>query len=47
MKPFLLGVVATLIALMSAGLAVVYSGAYNVAADRPHYAWRPGFSARQ
>src|SRR5262245_20582166 len=38
MKAFLLGVIATLVVLVGAGLVVIYTGAYNVAADKPHNA---------
>ena len=37
-KPFLLGVVAALLLLVGVGLVVIYTGAYNVAADKPHSA---------
>jgi mono/diheme cytochrome c family protein len=37
-KQFLSGIAVTLVLLVGVGLAVIYSGAYNIAADRPHNA---------
>jgi len=38
MKSFVLGVIATVVVLLGAGVVTIYSGAYNVAADKPHTA---------
>jgi mono/diheme cytochrome c family protein len=38
MKSFLLGVVATVLLIVGAGLVAIYAGVYNVAADKPHNA---------
>src|ERR1700680_3310513 len=38
MRLFVLGVVTTLAVLVGAGLVAIYTGAYNVAADKPHTA---------
>ena len=35
MKSFVLGVIATLVVLLGVGVVTIYSGAYNVAADKP------------